>query len=248
MKEAAEGVLRELPSVVGACVREDVFGHPREIHLLVRSGPDPRHLAHDVRDLLEERLGVAIDQRVISIAQLAPEAAVPAAQGSPAASAVAAGAAATSPALRAAAPPPARPASDPRLRFIGVETEVRDVRVLVRVRLQLGARELVGEALELEAGHGRARAGATAALQAVSAAADVHGRFEMENASLVRVLDRDYVLVSAFASSPYLGRKPLTLAGAQPVDVDVESAAALGALKAVNRVLALMLRMASRER
>src|SRR5688500_17211699 len=71
-KDTAEALLRELPSVIGACVREDAFGHPREVHLLVRAGPNPRHLAYDVRDLLEERLGLPIDQRVISIAQLAP--------------------------------------------------------------------------------------------------------------------------------------------------------------------------------
>ena len=71
-KAAAESLLRELPSVIGASVREDIYGHPREIHLLIRAGPNPRHLAYDVRELLEERLGVPIDQRVISIAQLAP--------------------------------------------------------------------------------------------------------------------------------------------------------------------------------
>lgn len=69
-KEAAEAILRELPSVKGAFVREDVYGHPREIHILVGPGPEPRLLARDIRDLLEERLGVPVDQRVISIAQL----------------------------------------------------------------------------------------------------------------------------------------------------------------------------------
>lgn len=233
MKETAEAVLRELPSVVGAFVREDIFGHPREVHLLIRPGPEPRALARDVRDLLEERLGVPIDQRVISIAQMAV-AEPPAAPREPAA------APAPAPPPRSD-PPPAD--SDPRLRFVAVETQVRDARVLVRARLRVGERELHGEAVELEAANGRARAGAAATLQAVSGAAAAHGRFELENASVIRVFDRDYVLVSSFASSPYLGRRPLSLAGAHPVDVDVESAAALAALKSVNRVLALMLRM-----
>ena len=51
-KEAAEAVLRELPSVLGAFVREDVNGHPREVHLLVSPGPNVKLLAQDVRDLL----------------------------------------------------------------------------------------------------------------------------------------------------------------------------------------------------
>lgn len=69
-KDRAEAILRELPSVLGAFVREDVNGHPREVHLLIAPGPEPRLLARDIRDLLEERLGVFVDQRVISIAQL----------------------------------------------------------------------------------------------------------------------------------------------------------------------------------
>ncbi|MFW6330907.1 MAG: hypothetical protein ACOC3J_04205, partial [Gemmatimonadota bacterium] len=70
-KATAEAALREIPSVLGAYVSEDADGHPREVHLLVRSGPDPAGLARDIRGLLEERLGIPIDQRVISIAQLA---------------------------------------------------------------------------------------------------------------------------------------------------------------------------------
>jgi hypothetical protein len=76
-KEAAEALLRELPSVVGAYVLEDIYGHPREIHVLIHAGPSARHFARDVRDLLEEGLGVPVDQRVISIAQLAGEPARP---------------------------------------------------------------------------------------------------------------------------------------------------------------------------
>jgi hypothetical protein len=264
-KEAAEAVLRELPSVVGAFVQEDSYGHPREVHLLVKHGPDPRHLARDIRDLLEERLGLPIDQRVISIAQLAP---ADESAGSTADTHHEAGRADTAagvatpsapgnakseptahdqgkPAAVASEPQPSssQGVPEPRLRFIGVETQVRDARVLVRAELQAGPRQLQGEAVELEAANGRARAGAAAALQAVTHAADKHGRFELENASVVRVHERDYVLVSALASSPYLGRRPVSLCGAQLVDVDVESAAALGALKAVNRILALMLRM-----
>lgn len=259
MKEAAEAALRELPSVVGAFVKEDVYGHPREIHLLIRPGPDPRYLAHDVRDLLEERLGIPVDQRVISIAQLAAAQtdanALP--EPDPDATEPATGArdAAAEPAPTGAQPagsPPADPAarerprdSDPRLRFLGVETQARDARVLVRARLRSGGQELQGEAVELEAASGRARAGAAAALQAISGAANLQGRFELENASVVRVEDREYVLASILASSPYLGRRPLALAGAQPIEVDVESAAALAALKAVNRVVSLMLRLAA---
>jgi hypothetical protein len=69
-KTAAETVLRELPSVLGAYVSEDLEGQPREIHVLVRHGPNPAALARDIRGLLEERLGIPVDQRIISM--LAP--------------------------------------------------------------------------------------------------------------------------------------------------------------------------------
>jgi hypothetical protein len=59
----------------------------------------------------------------------------------------------------------------------------------------------------------------------------------------VEAFGRSYVLVSVLASSPYLGRLPIPLAGAHPVEVDPESAAALAALKAVNRTLSLVLRL-----
>lgn len=65
--------------------------------------------------------------------------------------------------------------------------------------------------------------------------------FELDFASLVQALDGDYVLVSALGLSAQLGRRPLPLVGAHPVEGDVESAAALATLKAVNRVLSLAL-------
>ena len=48
-KDAAEAILLELPSVLGAFVREDINGHPREVHVLVGPGPEPRHLARSRR-------------------------------------------------------------------------------------------------------------------------------------------------------------------------------------------------------
>jgi hypothetical protein len=70
----------------------------------------------------------------------------------------------------------------------------------------------------------------------------------VEHVSLVRAFERDYVLVTAMVSSPFLGRKPIPLVGAQPVEVDTESAAALAALKAVNRTLSLVLRLSDDRR
>ncbi len=303
-KHAAEAVLRELPSVVGACVREDVNGHPREVHLLVRGVTDVRGLAHDVRDLLEERLEIPIDQRIISIAQLsespapaprprlriepdtdadagtgtdaAPaeaetrasaqardldgdDSAAPGASSGTAAAgdspgaaasfdasaagassgAVAAGAsgAAAAGSSGAAAGAAAGAAPSNRLIYDGLETHARDARVSVRVRLSRGGTEYVGEAVELDAGHGRVRAAALAVLRAAIEACGDATRLELESAAVARAFERDYVLVTVLALAPWLGRRPVPLIGAHPVDEDVATSAVLAVLKATNRVL-----------
>ena len=209
-KEAAEAVLRELPSVIGAFVREDVNGHPREVHLLVRPGPNARHLAYDVRDLLEERLGIPVDQRVISIAQLSPG--------------------------RKLGP------------ILSEKAGIVEQRARVNVELELDGDEKRGEAISVDTMPARVRAAATATLQCVDAMCVGRARFEVEHVSLVSAFDREYVLVTALVSSPFLGRKPVQLVGAQPIEVDAESAAVLACLKAVNRTLSLVLRLADGSR
>jgi len=232
-KEAAESVLRELPSVVGAFVREDVYGQPREIHLLIAPGPSPRALAQDVRGLLEERLGLPIDQRIISIAQLAeapvggPTTAEPEAEE------------------ERRVREPAKPEHDdmPRVRFIGAESEVAEGRVTVRARLEWEKVSRDAHAIELEAGTGRVRAGASAVLRGVTDLVRGHGRFELDSAATVRTMNREYALVATLVTSPFLGRRPVQLVGAQEIEHDVETAAALAALKSVNRLVGWIRRL-----
>jgi hypothetical protein len=293
-KEAAEALLRELPSVRGAYVREDVFGHPREIHILLSPGPAPRHFARDVRSLLEERLGIPVDQRVISIAQLAPEHAPPAASPDAAPDPEAAPLPdATAPRPSAPAAPTERRTSDTgtasrqesqpagrasnhargdhsadatsddvrpnaangpggsdsdltaaadfRLRFLGTETSRRGGRLTVTARLAGGHAEFVGSDTQVDSAHALLRSGARAILDAANQACAARGRFELEDAARIRALGREYVLLTVVAHAPRLGRRPLTLAGAHAVETEEEGASALAALKAVNRVLGLIL-------
>lgn len=234
-KATAEAVLRELPSVLGAYVSEDLEGHPREIHLLVKHGPDTAGLARDIRGLLEERLGIPIDQRVISIAQLAPDPdaeAVPEKTGD--------GRETGSPA-RGEVP---RPVAG-RPQFAGIESTASTGRVRVAVRLDWRGEASEGEAEAVDTPVGRARAAATATLGAAAATAwnDTLG-LELDFASIVQALDGEYVLVSVLEMGGRLGRRPLSLVGAHPVESDVETAAALAILKAVNRILSVELRPA----
>lgn len=233
-KTAAEAVLRELPSVLGVYVSEDVEGRPREIHLLVRHGPDPAALARDIRNLLEERLGIPIDQRVISIAQLAEEAdaptPVPRPEDEPA----------DRPGRRRRPVSP-RPVTG-RPIFAGLESSVASGQVRVSVRLDWEGELSEGTAEGVDTQAGRARATATATLRsAMEAAWDGDLNLELDFASIVQALDGEYVLVSVLCMSTRTGRRPLPLVGVHPIESDVESAAALGTLKAVNRVLSLAL-------
>jgi hypothetical protein len=247
----AEAMLRELASVVDAFVREDVYGDPREVHLLIGPGPEPRDLATDVRDLLEERLGIPVDQRIISIAQLrvpAPDGLALIADGSGGALAIPAlEAAPEAPAVPIEAPAPRRSArshvlqgpapsvASSRVALVSLEVRREAARVIALVRVEHDGEEFTGEAAEPDLGLGPIRAAARATLRSVEAALDDAALLELESASVVRALERDVVLVTASALAPELGRSPRHLAGAHPVESRPESAAVLAALKATNR-------------
>jgi hypothetical protein len=225
IKTTAEAVLRELPSVLGAYVSEDLEGNPREVHLLVRPGPDPATLARDLRGLLQERLGIPVDQRVISIAQLAPDADEEIQED-----------------VVSAAPAGVVNPPEARAIFGGIEAATSGGRVSVGIRLEWRGDVVEGTGDAAHTPHGRARAGAAATLSAATAilaAQDL--TLELDSASVVQAVGDDYVLVCVLGMSPRTGRRPVTLVGAHPVENDIESAAAFAALKAINRVMALAL-------
>jgi hypothetical protein len=270
----AEAVLREIPAVLGASVHEDINGHPREVHLLVSSGQNPRELSRDVRTLLQDRLGVHVDQRVISIAQLSnnldrmptdliaervttqsdftPESYAPGADHWPASTAGLSPETTRFTSANAAPPDPGRASAGPETRsemrgkvprviYQGVESSTRGGRVEVRVRLTWRDQEYLGEESEIDGELGRIRATATATLRAADLATAGKIRFDLESALITRALGREYILITILAASPVIGRRPLTLVGAQPLEFDAEMTAALATLQAINRTLPLAL-------
>jgi hypothetical protein len=132
--------------------------------------------------------------------------------------------------------------SEARLVFDTVETQTREGTVLIRVRLDLFGRAVSGEAVGIDIGTGRLRAAATATLNAASGACNQRIRFQLDGISPVRAFGREYVLVNVLASSSLLGRKPVPLVAAQPLEDDPDHAAALAALMAINRVFAFAFR------
>ena len=226
-KAEAEAVLRELPSVLGAFVREDVYGHPREVHLLVKSGTVPRDLARDVRDMLEERLGVPVDQRVISIAQVAEN-----------------GGTTLSEALGPEADArdgTATPPAPKRVSLVRMESTRTLGWIETKALVKRGEAEFEGSAREVESPGGAARAGARAIAAALSNACAPSLRVDVSSVSLLNAFDREQALVALTAASPLFGRAARTLVGAHPVEADATEAAALAVLKATNRVVELAL-------
>jgi len=223
VRKTAEAALRELPGVVGAFVHPDAFGNPREIHLLIRPGPQTREFAHHVQSVLESRLRIPIDRRIISIAQLADERSLEDAAAS----------------REQAASPDEH---GDRYRLLGIESEVSDRRVTVRLRLLYEGGEVTGEATEIEARDGRARAAALAALDAVNGISGERARFGLDFATIVEAVGYEYALASVAVTSPLLGRRAVSLSGANRIlDEDTETAAALAVLKATNRTLAFIM-------
>lgn len=214
-KETAEAVLRAMPSVLGAFVQPDAFGRPREVHLLIEPGPRPREFAEQVRAALESKLRVPIDQRIISIAQVARPREVSPAEP----------------------PPEARTTHRDRVLLQGVRSGITRGRARVIVQLKRGDDVFEGEGVEIAAQDGSARAAARATVDAVNALAGNHARFGLDYATAIDAFGRKYVLVSATVTSQRLGRTSVPVVGAQVMEGDIESAAALATLKAVNRLL-----------
>jgi hypothetical protein len=213
-KENAENVLRAMPSVIGAFVQPDAFGRPREIHLLVEPGPRPREFAEQVKAVLESKLRIPIDQRIISIAQLARPRTT----------------------TQAPAEPVPRPAHHERVLLAGVNSGISGGRTRVTIHLTRGEDQFQGEAVEVAAEDGSTRAAARATLEAINAMSE-DARFGLDYATTIDAFGRRYILVSASVSSPRFGRRSIAVAGAQLIEGEIEGAAALAALKAVNRLL-----------
>ena len=101
---------------------------------------------------------------------------------------------------------------------------------------------VTGEGIEVDVGMARLRAAASATLNAATFASDQKMRFQLDTAHAIKAFGRDYVMVAVLASSPLIGRKPVQLFGAQPLENDPDHAACLAALMAINRVAGLALK------
>lgn len=241
----AERLLASLEGIVSAHVVTDARGRIAEIHVLSASGLHPKQVVRNVESALSAGLGVEIDRRIVSVAQIRTaddtEDDVAGPDGDrPAAATAPSGAAASGDPVRngagavAAAPADERPRAageSPRLEYVRFASRRDAETCACEVVLRDADREIVGTGSGPDTAAGRAEAAARAVLDAIEQARD-EVRLQLEGAVISASRGRSYVIVSAHA---VLQRATVPLAGAAPLARSPEEAGILAALQATNR-------------
>jgi len=220
-----ERLLCSLAGVVSARVVANPLGRLEEIHVLASPILGAKQVVRNVQSALSAGLGIVVDRRIISVAQIRHDALEP------------------DDSLEDGESPPTAPEPDTagetdRARIVFMTWDARsrshndaECRVLVRRNRDEFSGAGSGAATSL----GRAQAGARAVFAAMAAALD-RETVALESASLVETHGRGFVLVSARALA---GRETQRLTGIARLDRSPEEAAILASLQATNRWVAV---------
>jgi hypothetical protein len=232
-----ERLLCSLAGVVSARVVANPLGRLDEIHVLASPALSPKQVVRNVESALSAGLGIVVDRRIVSVAQIRRDAIDPFGVEESEASDEAAMTqplATPEPASAYAAPPPVveRPASEGRFVFVGFDARHQaNAETECRVTIRRDTETFTGTGAGASTLQGRALAGARAVLAAIAAARH-EDDLGLEGASVVESHGRNYVLVAAQALT---GRDTQPLTGVAPVRRSPEEAAILAALQATNR-------------
>ncbi len=207
----AEQLLRELTGVSSARIVGDTPDRIKEIHILTDSRVEPKQVVRNVESALLAQLGIKIDHRKVSVAQVrSPEDAT-------AARIVGFG------------------SGERRYLFAGYEFERKMAhRVECRVKLQKEDEEYMGSAEGADIEKGRMMVAAQAALSALELAENDEVSFALDGVKMIDSFAVPVVVAGVYGLS---GRSRTYLAGAAPATDSPEHAAILAALKATNRWL-----------
>ena len=207
-----ERLLAALEGVVSARVVADSNGRLVEIHILASHEMHPKQIVRNVESALSAGFGMLVDRRVISVAQLRPD----------------------------ATELPTGPLDDDddaagqpkRLVLVGFDTTcTAPLDASCAVTLLCDAHTVVGSGNGANTPQGRAEAAARAVFDAL-AICETDLRLGFESAALIEVNNRSYVLVAAHTVA---GRRTQLLTGVAPVGRSPEEAAILASLQATNR-------------
>ena len=210
-----ERLLCSLAGVVSARVLLDYEGRIRELHVLATPELHPKQVVRNVESALSAGLGVEVDRRVVSVAQI--EGVQP--QASP-------------PIEPRVDDEPAATADAMRVVLVGFDSARASAqRAHCTVTLERGGVRYSGAADGADTPQGRAEAAAESVLRAVGSMPG-GGALGFEGARVVESDGRRYVLVAARVMDR---RPPLPLSGAALLDRTPEEAGIMAALQATNR-------------
>jgi hypothetical protein len=243
-----ERLLRSLAGIVSAKVIPDTLGRVGEIHVLASDRLHPKQVVRNVESALSAGLGIVIDRRVVSVAQVrvdeyeaqleagtepwplgrtADQAALPSGRSQPARPV------APAPVTAASPEPESVPLlAEERYLFVGYDVRNQTNRETVcHVTIARGREHYTGSGTGASTVAGRAQAAARGLFAALRTARETEDLL-LETASLVEAHGRSYVLVSAQALT---GRRTEPLTGVAAMQRSPEEAAVLAGLQAVNR-------------
>ena len=220
-----EGLITALRGVLAARVTLGALGDIEEIHVLAAEQLHPKQIVRNIESALGAGLGLSVDRRMISVAQVRgddPDAFVPDDASAP------------------QVPQEGQHAGDltqdekiaVRYVFVGYDARTQpDLEAACRVTIRHGTEVISGSGTGPSTRLGRAQAAARAVFSAISAARQDH-TLGLEGVTLVESHGRDFVLVAANAAA---GRESLPLTGAAALHRSPEEAAILASLQATNR-------------
>jgi hypothetical protein len=210
-----EGLLSALTGVLAARVSVSPLGRIEEVHLLADARLHPKQIVRNVESALSAGLGLSVDRRLISVAQVKTEEGEAFEAGPP-------------------APPPPPPEETAKGRYIYVGYDARtqpDLEASCRVTIRRDRDVFSGTGTGPSTPLGRAQAASRAVFAAI-ATARRDNNLELEGVSTVESNGRSYVLIAATAQA---GRYTRPLTGIATLHRSPEEAAILASLQATNR-------------
>lgn len=235
-EEDAERLIGALAGIVSAHIVTDGAGRMVEIHVLASPDLHPKQVVRNVESALSAGLGIQVDRRIVSVAQIRAAAASGGAKESSSLDLVSTAALsdATAEAIGSSAKPApdlSTDASADRLEYLHYQSQRDEERCRCQVLLRSADGEVTGAGVGPDTAAGRAEAAARAVFHGLGQARpDL--RVELEAAVISQSRGRSYVIVSAHVVQ---ARSTIPLAGAALLSRSPEEAAILAALQASNR-------------
>lgn len=211
----AERLLTALAGVVSARAVADDGGRICEVHILASPDLHPKQIVRNVESALSAGLGVLVDRRIISVAQLRPNTGEPYMTRQKKES-------------RAAARDTG--AHEERVVYVNFDAaSTSSLDTTCNVVLRRGSERITGAGAGMNTTQGRADAAARAVFDALQQHGELLG---LEGTALIETHGKAFILVSARA---VVGRSARVLTGVAALLRSPEEAAILAALQATNR-------------